>query len=127
MKNKYAFTMIELIFVIVILGILASVAIPKLAATRNDAAASKLALELGDCIEMAGGAYGMDESFDINSSSCKDVSKKNICFILTPNNSLGSLTVQHVAGVILTSICGKAQTLVVSSGLSSASGKVHQF
>lgn len=32
-----AFTMIELVFVIVILGILASVAIPKLAATRDDA------------------------------------------------------------------------------------------
>ena len=34
---KKAFTMIELIFVIVILGILASVAIPKLVATRDDA------------------------------------------------------------------------------------------
>ena len=31
------FTMIELIFVIVILGVLAAVAIPKLAATRDDA------------------------------------------------------------------------------------------
>ena len=37
---KSAFTMIELIFVIVILGILAAVAIPKLAATRGDAEAS---------------------------------------------------------------------------------------
>lgn len=34
---KKGFTMIELIFVIVILGILASVAIPRLAATRTDA------------------------------------------------------------------------------------------
>jgi prepilin-type N-terminal cleavage/methylation domain-containing protein len=34
---KKSFTMIELIFVIVILGILAAVAIPKLAATRDDA------------------------------------------------------------------------------------------
>ena len=31
------FTMIELIFVIVILGVLAAIAIPKLAATRDDA------------------------------------------------------------------------------------------
>lgn len=39
-KNfKKAFTMIELVFVIVIIGILASVAIPKLAATRDDAVA----------------------------------------------------------------------------------------
>ena len=34
---KKGFTMIELIFVIVILGILASVAIPRLAGTRTDA------------------------------------------------------------------------------------------
>lgn len=38
---KKAFTMIELIFVIVILGILAAVAIPKLNATRDDAELAK--------------------------------------------------------------------------------------
>ena len=42
MKNsKNAFTMIELVFVIVVLGILAAVAIPKFAATRTDAEISK--------------------------------------------------------------------------------------
>jgi general secretion pathway protein G len=40
---RYAFTMIELIFVIVILGILASVAIPRLNATRDDARISRMA------------------------------------------------------------------------------------
>ena len=38
---KKAFTMIELVFVIVILGVLASVAISKMAVTRDDAIISK--------------------------------------------------------------------------------------
>jgi len=40
-KQKSAFTMIELVFVIVVIGILASVAIPRLAATRDDAEITK--------------------------------------------------------------------------------------
>ncbi|MBT5934755.1 type II secretion system protein [Sulfurimonas sp.] len=39
--KKNAFTMIELVFVIVVLGILAAVAIPRLSATRTDAQISK--------------------------------------------------------------------------------------
>ena len=42
MKNtKNGFTMIEMVFVIVVLGILASIAIPRFAATRTDAQISK--------------------------------------------------------------------------------------
>ncbi|ABS52279.1 prepilin-type N-terminal cleavage/methylation domain-containing protein [Campylobacter hominis] len=39
---KKAFTMIELIFVIVVLGILAGIAVPRLAATRDDATIAKM-------------------------------------------------------------------------------------
>ena len=40
-KQSKAFTLLELIFVIVIIGILSAVAIPKLAATRDDAIITK--------------------------------------------------------------------------------------
>lgn len=40
-KLRRAFTMIEMVFVIVVLGILAAVAIPRFAATRTDAEISK--------------------------------------------------------------------------------------
>jgi len=44
---KRAFTMIELVFVIVVIGILAGVAIPKFAATRDDAIISKARATVG--------------------------------------------------------------------------------
>ena len=49
--------MIELIFVIVILGILAAVAIPKLAATRDDATNAKVRSNVATCLSDAISAY----------------------------------------------------------------------
>ena len=64
---KKAFTMIELIFVIVILGILAAVAIPKLAATRDDAKTVALTTQARDAMkEMI--SYYTSQGGDINFS-----------------------------------------------------------
>jgi len=46
-KQRKAFTMIELVFVIVVVGILAAIAIPKFAATRDDAIISRARATVG--------------------------------------------------------------------------------
>ena len=60
---KKGFTMIELIFVIVILGILASVAIPRLAATRTDAEVAATVANLRTLISDAASYYAVKGEF----------------------------------------------------------------
>ncbi len=45
-SSRKAFTMLELIFVIVVIGILSAIAIPKFAVTRNDALITKARSEV---------------------------------------------------------------------------------
>jgi len=73
---KKSFTMIELIFVIVILGILAAVAIPKLMATRDDAQVASLTTQIKAATnEMI--SYYTTQGGDINFSKIKtDVSSQ---------------------------------------------------
>ncbi|MDY3245516.1 type II secretion system protein [Campylobacter sp.] len=63
---KKGFTMIELIFVIVILGILASVAIPRLAATREDAEISAAVANLRTLVSDATAYYTAKGEFPTN-------------------------------------------------------------
>ena len=64
---KKGFTMIELIFVIVILGILASVAIPRLAATREDAEISAAVANLRTLVSDVS-AYYTAKGFETNAN-----------------------------------------------------------
>ena len=68
---KKGFTMIELIFVIVILGILASVAIPRLAGTRQDAEISATAANLRTLVSDAGAYYAVKNGFGTDATSTK--------------------------------------------------------
>ena len=65
---KKGFTMIELIFVIVILGVLASVAIPRLAATRDDAEVAKAATNLTTAVSDITAYYTAKGKFSSNMS-----------------------------------------------------------
>jgi len=101
MKN--AFTMVELIFVIVIIGILAAVAIPKLAATRSDAEGATIIQGLATCINDAGNEYMMTASFhhltqdDNATPSCKIALE---CFSFVEIDSNGSLEVSNIASTV---------------------------
>jgi prepilin-type N-terminal cleavage/methylation domain-containing protein len=72
---KKAFTMIELIFVIVIIGILASVAIPKLSATRDDADISTIIANARIAVNDFQNYYTSQGNAAWNSQSMQNVTK----------------------------------------------------
>jgi len=122
---RSAFTMIELIFVMVIIGVLAAVSIPKLALTRQDAKASTLATQLSNCIEMASKGYYMQNVFDVNDSRCKEVVQIQHCYTLDADDENGTLKVTNVSNT--SNECKNAQLLTEKNNLSSVSGVVHHF
>jgi len=71
---KRSFTIVELIFVIVIIGILATVAIPKFLATRDDAQSAVLSAQIKNgTAELI--AYYTSQGGEVNFSKIKDSSQ----------------------------------------------------
>ena len=97
---KKGFTMIELIFVIVILGILASVAIPRLAGTKADAEISAAVANLRTLVSDANVYYVARGTFEngtgnnINTRWSADTSVP----VDDPTNTLSTNTSLKVAG-----------------------------
>lgn len=77
--TKRAFTMVELIFVILILGVLASVVIPTLSATRTDSMKVTLLDNLRTCILEIGAGYTATGQESLSSPSCQSVLR---CFLI---------------------------------------------
>ena len=144
--KRSGFTMIELVFVIVILGILASVAIPKLAATRDDANIAKASTEMASVISDIGSYYtahgtyatvadmtnvklykadGTDAgSQDMNNTSTifyRDVTRGQNCITIASNETNGTVTLSAVSDANNSLFC-KGLNQAVSSLM-----KTHTF
>lgn len=116
---KKAFTMIEVIFVIVIIGILAAVAIPKLSATRDDAKISTEVSSAKQVILNLGSEFAAQAAF-VN-YTIADAEAETNCFTVTPSGTDG-LTIEPIASP--SSSC----SLVVLTGaisLASAAGIIN--
>ena len=77
-KMSKGFTMIELIFVIVIIGILASVAIPRLAATRDDAKVATSLSETGMILREVTTYYTANGQFSDTSTNMSNIKEFNL-------------------------------------------------
>jgi prepilin-type N-terminal cleavage/methylation domain-containing protein len=98
MNSTKAFTIIEMIFVIVIIGVLALVAIPRLSATYDDARVSLVLKKVGTLINDLGTYYTTKDFYspnlddmtylsDVNFSQPWDsVAEKGVITLYTPDN-----------------------------------------
>ena len=144
--KRSGFTMIELIFVIVILGILAAVAIPKLAATRDDAKIAKGATEVSTFIQDLGSHYTANGEWNATAmNSITNVStdvaagsayvygtvnhvvvNKVNCFDFNATSD-GNITMTANATAATDTVCAGVQQAASTNNIATAAGKLHIF
>ena len=127
--QKRAFTMIELIFVIIILGILAAVAVPKLAATRNDAIVSAELGSAAQVLKNLGSQWAAKESW--TGYGITEANNAVRCFVLTSTNE-GNVTITPLTNPsdkCPSGVLTEVKSLAAKNGIleSNEGAKTYQF
>jgi prepilin-type N-terminal cleavage/methylation domain-containing protein len=119
-RNERGFTLIELLIVVVIIGILASIAIPKFGAVREKAYVAAMKSDLKNLATQQEVYYNLSYTFASTLTAVQQTTSEGITLTINEANGIGwSATATHAA--LATAQCGIYHGAAAATGGSPAS------
>ena len=97
MRDNKGFTLIELLIVVVIIGILAAIAIPKFSATREKAYFAAMKSDLKNLASQQEIYYADNYSYTVSTTDLSFVQSQGVLVAITATTSGWSATAYHTA------------------------------
>jgi prepilin-type N-terminal cleavage/methylation domain-containing protein len=91
-SRRQGFTLIELLIVVVIIGILSAIAIPKMANTKDKAKIASMKTDLHNFVTAQEGHYSDYNQYATAAAASGAANATTIVFAPSPNNALGAPT-----------------------------------